>query len=332
MAQMDTYEKRIESIRGHLEKEYDKTELSGRTKIQHIDKLMLWIQFYSNYTINNPPEIEIEKSLDTLIEYSELGIKILHSRHELKHTPQNHHVYIGAVVSYIKHIIKRDDLLEKWKKEEKQNFEPIQQRMDEGRPSEIQMDCIMTVEEIELKRKELEKGSKERLLLSMYTLIEPVRADYFSTRIISKEEYEDMKEVNENENIIIKESDDEWKLSIKDFKTKNMYKEIKKNLSGEILEEIKESLRKQPRKYLFVQRDGKTPYKRESFSEWACRTLTKGLNHKMTLTVLRHIYIVNAEKTKTGREMTEIATQMGHSRGMQRVYAWNEKEMSATKV
>jgi hypothetical protein len=209
----------------------------------------------------------------------------------------------------------KDTALEhKWKVHQKKNWEPIKERYDENRPSERQKEQIMPFEEILQIRETLEKGSIERLLLSLYTVMEPVRADYFATELIR--EGQDPR----TENYIV----DQNRLVIKDFKTKGGYEKIENILSVEIQEELRESLKKKPRKYLFTREDN-TPYPdRNQFSKWACRTVTRALKHPMSLTTLRHLYIGYQMKLKTPKELTQMARKMGHSRETQRMYEWYE--------
>ena len=215
-------------------------------------------------------------------------------------------------MAYLHHVKKDPVLEEKWTEIKRANWEPIQERYDENRPSENQMDKIMDFEEILKIRQTLEKGSVERLLLSFYTLMEAIRADYFATELIKTGQE------STEENYIV----DQTTIIIRDFKTKARYKQIENTLSEELQEELQESLKKKPRRYLFTREDN-TPYpNRKQFSNWACRTLSVTLKHPMTLTALRHLYIGYHMKNKTPKELTEMAKKMGHSRAMQRTYEW----------
>jgi len=219
------------------------------------------------------------------------------------------------VVSFIKHVLNDEELECEWKKEEKRNWQPIGDRYDLNKPSELQEDKVMSYEEIEGKRLELESGSFGRLLLSFYTLMEPIRADYFATELVN--EGEESKE----ENYII--MGEEYRLVVRDFKTKGTYGELNNTLPLELKKELDESLLKYPRKYLFVGEDKKKPYSsRKMFSNWACRTLKSALKHEMTLTALRHIYIKKVIEKESAENLVVIASKMGHSRNSQRIYEW----------
>jgi len=252
-----------------------------------------------------------KKHITDLIRNPEEAMELL-PNFPITHTPENHHAYITPMTAYAKHVMK-DQLLEnKWKDIKKMNWEPIQDRYDENRPSEHQKEQIMPFEDILRIREGLEKGSVERLLVSFYSLMEPNRADYFATELVKAGQE------SKEENYIM----DGKYLVLKDFKTKAIYKKIENTLSEELQDELKASLEKRPRNYLFVREDG-TPYpNRKQFSSWACRTLSRALKHPMTVITMRHLYIKHQIHNKTPQELKEIARKMGHTRALQRAYEW----------
>ena len=277
---------------------FGSTTLTENTKERYGELIEKWIE-YSN------------KPFDILLRDPEEAIQLLET-FPIKHTPENHHTYLTPIVAYLHHVKKDLILEEKWKKHHKKNWEPIKERYDENRPSERQKEQIMPFEEILQIRETLEKGSIERLLLSLYTIMEPVRADYFAIELITEGQNP------RTENYIV----DQRTIIIKDFKTQSEYEKIENTLPDELQEELQESLKKKPRKYLFTREDN-TPYPdRNQFSKWACRTLTRILKHPMSLTTMRHLYIGYQIKQKTPKELREMAKKMGHSRATQRVYEW----------
>jgi hypothetical protein len=293
----------LESIIKHL---FRNKELSETSKKQYSIKIPQWISYISG-----------AKTLNNLIENPQESFKQLEETTKIKHSPSNHHIYISSVVAFIKYILKNEQLLKKWKEIEKTNWKPIAEHYEENKPTDLQSSKIMSFEEINTIRESLEKGSLERLLLGFYTLIEPIRADYYATEIVKSQEAE-----STEENYIVLTATSS-KLIVKDFKTKQKYDKIENTLSDELRNELEESLKKYPRKYLFVMEDKQSPFTRKLFSNWACRTLTRILKQPMTLTALRHIYITNKIKNKTSiKELKDIASKMGHSRDLQRIYEW----------
>jgi len=279
--------------------------LSDTSKKQYSVKLPQWVSYLPI------------KTLAALLDDPAAAIAALEETPKIKHSPANHHIYIGSAVAFIRHIIKDEAKLKKWKEYERKNSEPIAERYAENAPSELQKDkAAVPFDEIDKVRKQLPPGSAERLLIAFYTLIEPIRADYYATEILTDESQEPTEE-----NYIVLTTT-KAQLVVRDFKTKERYEKIENTLSDELIEELKASLDKKPRKYLFVTEDMKA-YTRKLFSNWACRALTRVLKQPMTLTALRHIYITKKIQDKTsGKELRQIATKMGHSRDMQRVYEW----------
>lgn len=293
-----------QNLRSVLENALTVKELSATTRKQYITKLLYWVE-YTGLT------------LEEIINNPEDAMHQLEQSDKMKHTPSNHHAYLSAMVAYTKYVLKDDKIFDAWKKLEQENWRAIEDRYDENRPSELQQDKVVNFDEVEELRQTLEKGSFPRLLLSFYVLMEPIRADYFATELIQ------LGEESKEENYIVL---GDYTLKVRDFKMKKKYDCIDNKLSPELIEELEVSLEKYPRKYLFVTEDKKSPYPtRKQFSNWACRTLTTALKRPMTLTALRHIYIVHKMNQNTpAKEMVEIAKKMGHSRGMQRVYEWKQ--------
>lgn len=283
------------------------TELSDITKKQYAVKIPQWLSYIST-----------PRNINNLLEHPDESITALESTSKIKHSPSNHHMYISSVVGFIKFIIKNDILLKRWKDYERTNWEPLADRYAENIPSELQKNkAAVPFDEINKMRISLEKGSLERLLIAFYTLIEPIRADYYATEILT----DDSQEATEENYIIL--TSQKASLVVKNFKTSKRYEKIENTLSEELIVELRASLELMPRKYLFVTEDKTTPYTRKLFSNWACRALTRVLKQPMTLTALRHIYITKKIQDKTPtKELKEIAKKMGHSRDSQRIYEW----------
>ena len=256
---------------------FKETTLSVATQDNYIKKLINWMEMLKPVSVTD------------LISNPTAAMEAL-MMSEIKKTPENLHIYISAAKAYATHVLKNNALKYEWRKIQKDNYEPIQERYDENRPSDLQLTKIMTLQELDDVRKSLPKGSFERLLISFYTLIEPIRADYFSTELIYTGEE------SKEENYILNNS----RLIVKDFKTAKKHGVIDNMISNELQEELKSSLELYPRKYLFTKDDKKSPFgSRKMYSNWACKALKRVLKHDMDLTTLRHIYITEKMKEKT---------------------------------
>lgn len=302
------------SLEAHLASAFEQKSLSKTTKNLYAKKLSQWVEFTE------------EKVLYLLLTEPDMAMSALTTTPHIKHSPTNHHIYISALVGFVTHIYASttigemngdtEGILKTWKEIQKGNWEPLSEHYAKNEPTEKQKDKLMDPDEIETIRQTLPKGSPERLLLTLYTRMEPVRADYYATEIVCESD-----ESKEENYIVLTPTT--GRMVIKEFKTKQRYEKIENNLPDDVLDELNTSLDMYPRTYLFTTDEGH-PYTRKLFSNWACRTLTRILNQPMTLTVLRHLYITKKIKENTSLEdMKEIAKKMGHSRDMQRAYEWS---------
>jgi hypothetical protein len=170
-------------------------------------------------------------------------------------------------------------------------------------------------------RDALPSGSLERLLLSLYSFIPPVRADYYEMRINPPKSTIDAAKTNF---IILTTSPATSFIVINDFKTAAKYKEIKHTIPTPLHSEIIASLTQKPRNYIFTMpSDNSKPFDRNGFSKWANAKLTAIFQVPMTLTTLRHLYISTIDfNTTRGKELEQIGNAMGHSMSMQKGYQW----------
>lgn len=196
---------------------------------------------------------------------------------------------------------------------------PINEKYNSNKPTKRQEEGFVTFKELEDTRDKLKKGSIRRLLLSMYTFIPPLRSDYDKVGIYKNED-----EVKEDNYLIM---DKKPYLVIRKYKTSKTYKDNKIDLPKKLVDEIKNSLEKQPRKYLFIQKNGEPYDKPNTFNKWANRNLKEIFKKKnISLSTLRHIYISRPDlklEQKSGTDRKKIADIMGHSVGTQQNYLWH---------
>ncbi len=214
---------------------------------------------------------------------------------------------------------KYSDLYKIWDDIHKEVRRPINEKYQSNKPTTRQEEAYITFKELEKKRDSLKKGSIERLLLAMYTFIPPLRSDYDRIGIYKNED-----EAKENNYLII---DKNPYLVITKYKTSKIYKDIRIDLPKKLVNEIKASLKLQPREYLFIQKNGKPYDKPNTFNKWANRKLKLLFGKKnISLSTLRHIYITRRDlklEEKSGLERSKIASVMGHSVGTQQNYLWH---------
>tara|TARA_B100000925_G_C21953623_1_gene450135 strand:+ start:246 stop:1235 length:990 start_codon:yes stop_codon:yes gene_type:complete len=222
---------------------------------------------------------------------------------------------------------KYPEIFIKWDEIHKQVRQPINAKYQSNKPTERQEEAYVSFEELERKRDSLEIGSDARLLLSLYTLVPPLRSDYNLVAI-----YKNDKDIKYDNYLILNKNP---YLVITKYKTAKTYKDIKIDLPKKLVKEIKESLKLKPREFIFVQKNGKPYEKSNTFNRWANRTLKSLFDKKnISLSTLRHIYITRRDlklEEKSGLERNKIAQMMGHSVGTQQNYLWHTYEKEKNK-
>jgi hypothetical protein len=300
---------------------FENTDLTPTSIKLYNTKLNEWISYMPH----------IYQSLACIIQYPDIALEALKNNLKVD-TNTNRHIYIVAIMSFIKH---KKILLThlsqeqysiirvKWIDINNENEQPIIQRRLENKPTDKQLakgGHQLTFSQIIEKRDSLPSGSYDKLLLSMYTMIPPVRADYFATQIVHNDE------IPVEKNYIRIISPDNIECVITDFKTAKTYRQITHKFTPELIAEFNSSLEKYPRSYLFTNNKGE-PHTRNSFVLWTRRHLTKLFATDFTLVFFRHAFVTDFINNKissstTDAEIKEISDKMGHSPEMFRGYKW----------
>ena len=310
-----------EELREILMYLFSRSDIKEITYKQFVSKIVLWVNY-----------LNCEKTLSNLITKPEESLRVLKGVDTIKQTTTNYHLYLSAVVCFIKKIlmggkfilgIKTETLVSiedthtSWRELLKENWVPIQEHYDSNEPTDKQKDMVVPFDDLIEALGQLRIGSPEQLLLAFYTKVAPIRGEYFEMKLI----FEDDKIPEEGNYIVMKNG----KLVVHDFKANKTCPPIETTISDEVMGWVRESLVNKSRKYLFVTPTENKPYGRTQFSQWAGRTLSKIFNKPMNLTVLRHIYITHMIAIKTPvSELKQLAKNMGHSRTTQRMYDWNQ--------
>jgi len=222
-------------------------------------------------------------------------------------------------------------IYEQWIEYQKEIRKPIKDKYLTNKPTERQKSGYFSYEDVLKYRNQLEDGSPERLLLTMYTEIPPIRSDFYDTELCTKD-----CPLTKDKNYITL-LDQKGTLILNNYKTSKKYGQKKIDLPKEIIRQIKLSLKKNPRKYLFVSsrfKDSKGSFlpfcnlkdPKGSYNSWANKTLKNIFNKNFTLTMLRHIYITRRDikiEELSGTERQEIADLMQHSVDQQSRYLWH---------
>lgn len=197
-------------------------------------------------------------------------------------------------------------------------------------PDEKQLAKYTPFEDIELKYKELKKNdphktlksSLQLILLSIITSTPPKRSDYGEMKIYYETDPNDT-----TTNYIVIKHDKPSYMVFNQYKTSKTFKRIDQDLPLQTINDIKDSLRRHPRDYLFVNRFKKPFTTLGGFSIYFGNTFNNLFGRKTGTTMIRHIYIT--EKVSfddmDDDKLEDVAKQMLHSTNVQKKYNWNKK-------
>ena len=230
--------------------------------------------------------------------------------------------YISAVLAIFRHNegLKQQEQkhYDAWYAAFQEIHSQIDERYKRNEPSDRQTQGYVPFEEIVTKRDQLEKGSYERLLLSMYTYIPPLRADLNRVRIYLVPHVPTS--IHEENYMTLDEKQKTAKLVLKEFKTATSQSHYEKELPTPLVSEILANLDKDPRDYLFQDRTG-APYRASSYNKWANRTLLRLFGRNLTISLIRHSFINTLDfNALTVHEKEMIAKDMTHTVGTQDRY------------
>ena len=178
----------------------------------------------------------------------------------------------------------------------------LRDRAKDNVPTERQRAGFVSYVELQMVRKKLAFGSKERLLLSFYGgCIPPLRNDLHACAIQLLKCDDDkaakqalLHQVTPNEILLPVDRNAAGVLILREFKTQDRNHPVlyTRSLGGELTKEIRAGLEKNPRPYLFTESNRAKPYTHSAFAMYARRTLQKLFGKPCTLTLLRHSYIM----------------------------------------
>lgn len=303
-----------EKLKDIIRKDEDLAETSKETVLYQLQTLqqkfagprtLLWVLDH--------PDILIPK----MQEHSEYSI---HTKYALVHAP----VMVFNRSEGLRNKYKIS--FHKWKEGCKTFQEPITEKYDSNVATEKFEQGSVPWVTFTKQRDALPKGSMERLLLSMYSYLPPVRLDFGSVKIYREEP--NIEKIPDNANYIVLARDNNY-LGLQEYKTAKRYGKKVSDLPPELVQEIEDSLVRRPRDYLFVGKTDQPFEKSNTYGKWVSRHLEKIFKKHMTVNTLRHMYISNRSdkiETKCVKERKEIAAAMGHSIQTQMLYQYVHKK------
>jgi hypothetical protein len=258
---------------------------------------------------------EQKKDIYTLITDPKTTLQWLEEKYPSEQTRKS---YISAILAVFRHNKglkeQEEDAYKVWYAAFSDIHNAIEERYKRNEPTQKQKDVYVPFQDIVKARDELDKGSDERLLLSMYTYMPPLRCDFNKVRIYRATLPQD------HEPNYIHMHGDETKLVLHEFKTQGKVNRYEKVLPEALVSELRDSLQHHPRTWLFLDKNG-NPFSAKTYTQWANRILAKVLKKKMTVSMIRHSFINSLDFNKlTVAEKEAIAKDMAHTIGTQDRY------------
>lgn len=202
-------------------------------------------------------------------------------------------------------------------------------KVKRSEPEQKQIDKYTSFEEIELKYQERKrkgshatlKDSMRYVLLSIILHLRPKRADLGALEIYHEDDPR-----KTTANYIVLRTDGSSYLVMNLYKTSKYYQTVEEDMPEALVNDIQTSLRRWPRKFLFVKENG-DPMSNNTYSVFVKHTFEDLFGRSTGVSLLRHIYIT--EKLNfddmTLEERDNEAKLMLHTSGLQQQYKWPKK-------
>ena len=236
------------------------------------------------------------------------------------------HTFYSAIVAYIHHEmtpVQRSRYYNTWRDLMLANEKPLKEHYLEQKPTALQEETVLKWKDVLEKRDALPAGMP-KLLLAFYSYIPPVRSDYLSTRLLQPED-----PIPKGENYIVLGT--EYRLVIQQHKTKHTYDTIEHTLPPRLKELLQESLKEQPREFLFTTGNG-AGMSKAYYGTWSGRILSKIFGHRTNVMALRHAYANTINYNAPIKDLSKITSAMGHSVERSMRYRWLEGEGDKNEV
>lgn len=277
-------------------------KLKPLSKAQYVGKLRSFVKAMGpnrgvNWILDNPGY--------AVEQLEELGLAL-----------RTRQAYVDAVMAVWKYGDVPEELKQRydeWVVEAGVIQEEVRAIYESNKPSKRQREAHVPWEEVEAMRDALPSASDERLLLSMYTMIPPARADYGSLRIFKGEPRP--AQVAANPNHLVVGDRGKVTLVLRQYKTSEAYGEHVKVLPTELAALVRRSIADRPREFLFTTTKTRTAYaSNAAFAEWVGDTLRRLFDRPFTCNGLRHSFISSLDlNTMSVKAMKQTARDMMHS-------------------
>ena len=231
---------------------------------------------------------------------------------------QSQKAYINSILTLFKHTNDLKNTMSesysKWLECFRRVNSQAQMKYETCQASQKQKDVFVSWENILEKRDSLEKTSLEYLILCLYSMIPPSRADMNEIKIYSNYIPNDEEEKEFPNYLII--DGNKMTLVYNEFKSKSKkMQKYENDLPECLIDVIKTSLANDPRDFLITSPKTKKPYHNpHSYTVFVDRMLLKLFGKNVTINTLRHSFINSVDLNKlTPLEKKNLSKKLMHS-------------------
>lgn len=296
-----------------LEASFPKESVSSTSRKQYVRQLVKWLSISSATTIDDVVKNPVEM------------FKILDKKTFSDHAKK---LMIASVCSLLRHSSaysgKYCEYKEIWSAKLRKMNEVQFDRMStmEATPREIAN--WVDWDDVLKRERELAKyefGSDRHLILAMYSLIDPVRADYGDVRVAIDKHVAKRYDDNKYNHVYLTSKPGKSFLVLHVYKTSKAYGRFARYIPDELARIIAKNMENDPREWLIVDTRGHPYEKRNSFTKYVNRVLEELFEKKFTIRLLRHSRISSVDYNEsTPKELFRLSKNMQHSTVMQQLY------------
>lgn len=266
---------------------------------------------------------EIPLGIDFLVNYQHVFDYI----EKFKLTTQRS--YIITVVQALKSVMGYDDVKDEYETKLQELDYLYNTDVEEYQKSDNQNENMVSMEELKLVAKfrldqikdidnvnnltDIYEIYKNAVITGLYTEIPSIRLEYASMEIIYDED-----DIKPKKNYLLVEPHIK-SFILQDYKTVKKYQEKVFHPTKKLSKLLDEWIELNPSGYLFVNKTGDGAVKTNTFQSWVPKAFEPS-GKKITLNIIRHIWISDNIDYKVLEKNAELADQMCHSPSTQKNY------------
>lgn len=281
--------------------------LSESTKLSYLKQLRQALRIFQVRTysqILSDPQLYTQK-LQALVDKKSISQNTARS-------------IVAALLSLFKHTPAPKSKQPEWSKLLEEYNKKVIDWTEQNRLTPREEEGWVDKEEWEKKEKELRKdspGSPTHLIVAFHTLMTPLRGgDLFDVKFVKPSDPSAEEDYTGKQDVLVWQGADKTsRLLIRSHKTRKQYPVLTRTLPPELRRSLHESLKRQPRAYLFVTAKGK-PWSRSSFLAWKSKVFQDVFDKPVTTNLARHAYVTSKKSSlESIADQRKNASEMGHS-------------------